>query len=105
MIAAANIAVAAVALITAAMVASGRITIAWLAVLGFAGGTIIALEHPVRVALAKPTWIATVPARDGSVVLCIDTSGSMASTDVRPSRIAAARIAAGGSGGARRGTR
>lgn len=45
-------------------------------------------------AFAKPSWIANVPARDGSVVLCIDTSGSMASTDVVPSRIAAARTAA-----------
>jgi len=46
-IALANVAVAAVALTAAALIATGRITIAWLALLGFVGGTIIALEHPV----------------------------------------------------------
>jgi Ca-activated chloride channel homolog len=35
-----------------------------------------------------------VPARDGSVFLCIDTSGSMSSTDVFPTRAAAAKSAA-----------
>jgi len=46
-------------------------------------------------ALAKPSIVADVAARSGAVVLCIDTSGSMASTDVVPSRSAAARSAAG----------
>jgi len=46
-IALANVAVAAVALTAAALISTGRITIAWLALLGFVGGTIIALEHPV----------------------------------------------------------
>jgi Ca-activated chloride channel family protein len=64
----------------------------WTAI--FTGAWVVAI-FAGGVALAKPTWIATVPARDGSVVLCIDTSGSMASTDVRPSRTAAVRIAAG----------
>jgi len=36
---------------------------------------------------------ARVPMRDGAVVICIDTSGSMASTDIVPSREAAARAA------------
>jgi len=35
-----------------------------------------------------------VPVRDGSVFICIDTSGSMASTDVFPTRAAAAKGAA-----------
>jgi Ca-activated chloride channel family protein len=37
--------------------------------------------------------VAQVPARDGAVVICIDTSGSMASTDVSPTREGAARSA------------
>lgn len=44
-------------------------------------------------ALAKPSIVANVPVHDGSVVLCIDTSGSMASTDVLPTRSEASRIA------------
>lgn len=47
------------------------------------------------IALARPTVVANVPVRGGSVVLCIDTSGSMASADVAPSRAEAARAAAG----------
>jgi Ca-activated chloride channel homolog len=35
-----------------------------------------------------------VPVRDGSVFICIDTSGSMASTDVFPTRAQAAKAAA-----------
>jgi len=35
-----------------------------------------------------------VPVRDGDVFLCIDTSGSMASTDVFPTRAQAAKVAA-----------
>jgi Ca-activated chloride channel family protein len=35
-----------------------------------------------------------VPARDGNVFICIDTSGSMSSTDVFPTRAAAAKAAA-----------
>jgi Ca-activated chloride channel family protein len=46
-------------------------------------------------ALARPSALAEVTARSGAVVLCIDTSGSMSSTDVQPSRSAAARDAAG----------
>jgi MFS family permease len=46
-VALANIAIACVALTAAALVAFGWITIGWLAVLGFLGGTIVALEHPV----------------------------------------------------------
>jgi len=46
------------------------------------------------IALAGPHLTARIPARDGSVVLCIDTSGSMTSQDVAPTRAEAARAAA-----------
>lgn len=42
-----NVLVAIVALITALLIANGTITVWWLLVLGFAAGTITALEHPV----------------------------------------------------------
>ncbi len=45
-------------------------------------------------ALAGPRFTARVPAKDGSVVICIDTSGSMRATDLEPSREAAAKSAA-----------
>ena len=45
-------------------------------------------------ALAGPKFNARVPAKDGTVVICIDTSGSMRSRDVAPSRADAARDAA-----------
>jgi Ca-activated chloride channel family protein len=41
-----------------------------------------------------PHLTLLVPARDGSVFICIDTSGSMASTDVYPTRAQAAKAAA-----------
>jgi Ca-activated chloride channel family protein len=46
------------------------------------------------VALAAPHLTARVPVQDGVVMLCIDTSGSMASGDIVPTREAAARAAA-----------
>ncbi len=52
------------------------------------GCTILAL------ALGGPHFIARVPTHDGTVVLCIDTSGSMRATDLAPTRAAAARAAA-----------
>uniref|UniRef100_E6Q2L5 VWFA domain-containing protein n=1 Tax=mine drainage metagenome TaxID=410659 RepID=E6Q2L5_9ZZZZ len=45
-------------------------------------------------ALARPHVMLPVPIHDGAVVLCIDTSGSMASTDIVPTRALAARAAA-----------
>ncbi len=45
-------------------------------------------------AFAGPHLELPVPVRDGSVILCIDTSGSMASTDIAPTRFAAAQSAA-----------
>lgn len=46
------------------------------------------------IAFAGISLVLPVPARDGSVVLCLDTSGSMRATDVAPSREAAVRAAA-----------
>lgn len=48
----------------------------------------------LSVALAGPTFTARVPSRDGTVILCIDTSGSMRAVDLEPTRAAAARAAA-----------
>ncbi len=48
----------------------------------------------VVVAVARPQLTLPVPVRDGAVFICIDTSGSMASTDVFPTRAQAARAAA-----------
>lgn len=45
------------------------------------------------VAVARPTWTVMQPSERASVVLVVDTSGSMRATDVRPSRLAAARTA------------
>ncbi|MGA3038804.1 MAG: VWA domain-containing protein [Vulcanimicrobiaceae bacterium] len=46
------------------------------------------------VAFAGVSLVLPVPAKDGSIVLCLDTSGSMRATDVEPSREAAVRAAA-----------
>ncbi len=48
----------------------------------------------LAVALGGPHVIARVPTHDSTVVLCIDTSGSMRATDVAPSRAEAAKAAA-----------
>lgn len=45
-------------------------------------------------ALAGPRLLVHVPSHDGSVVLCVDTSGSMATTDIVPTRAQAASNAA-----------
>jgi Ca-activated chloride channel homolog len=45
-------------------------------------------------AVAGPHVRIPLPARDGSVFICIDTSGSMRSTDVTPTRADAAKAAA-----------
>jgi Ca-activated chloride channel family protein len=45
-------------------------------------------------AVAGPQLTLPIPARDGQVFMCIDTSGSMASTDVTPTRAEAAKEAA-----------
>jgi Ca-activated chloride channel family protein len=44
--------------------------------------------------LAGPKMLFPMPVRDGDVFICIDTSGSMQSTDVSPTREEAAKAAA-----------
>ena len=56
-------------------------------------GAWIAAVALVVFALSGPHVRASVPVRDGSVVLCIDTSGSMSATDVEPTRAQAALAA------------
>ena len=63
----------------------------WTAI--FAGAWVIALLC-AGVAFARPGVVATLPVHDAAIVLCIDTSGSMASTDVAPTRSQASRDAA-----------
>ena len=46
------------------------------------------------VALARPEAVISVPRQEGVVVLAFDVSGSMAATDLQPTRMAAARAAA-----------
>jgi Ca-activated chloride channel homolog len=46
------------------------------------------------VSIARPVVVTTLPAREGTVVLLIDVSLSMAASDVPPTRLAAAREAA-----------
>ena len=48
----------------------------------------------LALAFAGPRLWLRVPVKDGTVVLCIDTSGSMSATDLVPTREAAAKAAA-----------
>lgn len=48
----------------------------------------------VVLGISGPHLIVPVPVRDGAVFICIDTSGSMASADVVPTRAQAAKAAA-----------
>lgn len=48
----------------------------------------------LALALGAPHVWTLVPVRDGTAMLCIDTSGSMAAHDLQPSRAAAAKAAA-----------
>jgi Ca-activated chloride channel family protein len=45
-------------------------------------------------AVAGPHFTARLPIKDGTVMLCIDTSGSMSATDIDPTRELAAKAAA-----------
>jgi Ca-activated chloride channel family protein len=46
------------------------------------------------VALARPVAVVRVPAEEGTVILTLDTSGSMAADDLSPNRMEAAKAAA-----------
>jgi Ca-activated chloride channel family protein len=46
------------------------------------------------VALARPEAVVSLPRQDGTVILAFDVSASMAATDLAPSRIEAAKVAA-----------
>jgi Ca-activated chloride channel family protein len=46
------------------------------------------------IALARPSAMVAVPREDATIILAMDTSGSMMATDVAPSRLASARQAA-----------
>ncbi len=46
------------------------------------------------VALARPEAVVRVPSEEGTIILTIDTSGSMAADDLNPSRMDAAKAAA-----------
>jgi Ca-activated chloride channel family protein len=48
----------------------------------------------MAVALARPQAVVALPRQEGTVILAFDVSGSMAATDISPTRIAAARSAA-----------
>jgi Ca-activated chloride channel homolog len=54
----------------------------------------IAALGAVVLGVCGPHLTMPIPVRDGSVFICIDTSGSMASTDVFPTRAQAAKTAA-----------
>ena len=46
------------------------------------------------IAFARPQSVVTLPENEGTVILTIDTSGSMAADDVKPNRMEAAKAAA-----------
>jgi len=46
------------------------------------------------IGLARPTMVVAVPRQDATVILAMDVSGSMRSTDVSPTRLDAARASA-----------
>ncbi len=46
------------------------------------------------IAFARPTMVVTLPGQEGTVILTIDTSGSMAADDLKPNRMEAAKAAA-----------
>jgi Ca-activated chloride channel homolog len=57
-------------------------------------GLFLAALALLGIALAKPMATIHTPRREATVVLAMDISNSMAATDVKPSRIGAAKLAA-----------
>lgn len=66
---------------------------AWLSRHAPFGGVLLGLAVLI-VAMARPQAIMLTPLREATVMLAIDTSGSMRADDLQPSRIDAARAAA-----------
>lgn len=60
-----------------------------------AAGALVAALVFLTVGFARPTRAERVPREEATILLAIDISASMQATDVKPSRIAAARKAAG----------
>ncbi|MBV8244777.1 MAG: VWA domain-containing protein [Candidatus Eremiobacteraeota bacterium] len=58
------------------------------------GAALVAGAFALGASLARPHVALRLPAKDGYAMLCVDTSGSMASQDVSPSRSAASKAAA-----------
>jgi Ca-activated chloride channel family protein len=48
----------------------------------------------LTVGLARPQTMLSLPREEGTVILDFDVSGSMAATDVQPTRLEAAKVAA-----------
>ena len=57
-------------------------------------GFYLAAVGALALALARPSMTLPVPREEATVVLAIDTSGSMRAADVQPTRLAAAERAA-----------
>jgi Ca-activated chloride channel family protein len=57
-------------------------------------GVLLAGLVLATVALARPQGVVSVPREEGIVILAFDVSGSMAATDLQPTRMDAARAAA-----------
>ena len=54
----------------------------------------VAAMAALVIALARPSAMVAVPREDATIILAMDTSGSMMATDVAPSRLASAKQAA-----------
>ena len=54
-------------------------------------GILLAALTLLTVAMARPQGVVSLPHQEGTVILAFDVSGSMAATDLAPTRIEAAR--------------
>lgn len=72
--------------------AAGPSTRAWRRHVPFA--LVAAAVAALAVALARPTMVLSVPSNQTTMVLAMDVSGSMCSTDIQPTRLEAAQRAA-----------